>query len=89
MINSVFFSLLWNLAPLFVTLISFYRSVLMSRRVPASSRADAYLSFIFIAQRELTVSVAFTAISLFTMVRMPLNVIPTFVSVPQHRVVRR
>jgi hypothetical protein len=40
-------------------------------------------SFIFIAQRELTVSVAFTAISLFSMVRMPLNVIPTFVR-PQH-----
>jgi hypothetical protein len=38
------------------------------------------VSYIFIAQRELTVSVAFTAISLFSMVRMPLNVIPTFVS---------
>jgi hypothetical protein len=37
-------------------------------------------SYIFIAQRELTVSIAFTAISLFSMVRMPLNVIPTFVS---------
>jgi hypothetical protein len=40
------------------------------------------VSYIFIAQRELTVSVAFTAISLFSMVRMPLNVIPTFVSSP-------
>jgi hypothetical protein len=40
------------------------------------------VSYIFIAQRELTVSVAFTAISLFSMVRMPLNVIPTFVSPP-------
>lgn len=27
MINSVFFSLLWNLAPLLVTLIAFYRYV--------------------------------------------------------------
>lgn len=31
-------------------------------------------------KRDLTVSVAFTAISLFSMLRMPLNVIPTFVS---------
>lgn len=31
-------------------------------------------------KQELTVSVAFTAISLFSMLRMPLNVIPTFVS---------
>ena len=38
------------------------------------------VSYIFIAQRELTVSIAFTAISLFSMVRQPLNVIPTFVS---------
>lgn len=36
-------------------------------------------SFIVIAKRELTVSIAFTAISLFTMVRMPLNIIPTYV----------
>jgi hypothetical protein len=30
-------------------------------------------------KRDLTVSVAFTAISLFSMLRLPLNVIPTFV----------
>lgn len=41
----------------------------------------SYCSYIVIAQRELTVSVAFTAISLFTMLRMPLNVIPTYVGV--------
>ncbi len=38
-------------------------------------------SYIVIEKRELTVSVAFTSISLFTMVRMPLNIIPTYVSV--------
>ena len=36
-------------------------------------------SFIVIEKRELTVSVAFTSVSLFTMLRMPLNVLPTFV----------
>jgi hypothetical protein len=34
-----------------------------------------------IAKRELTVAIAFTSISLFSMLRMPLNIIPTFVSV--------
>jgi hypothetical protein len=36
-------------------------------------------SYIVIEKRELTVSVAFTAISLFSMLRTPLNIIPTFV----------
>lgn len=81
MINSVFFSLLWNVAPLLVTLISFYRCVV--RVFVYEAQWLICYSFIFIAQRELTVSVAFTAISLFSMVRMPLNVIPTFVR-PQH-----
>ncbi|WVQ63190.1 uncharacterized protein L199_001341 [Kwoniella botswanensis] len=58
--NGIWFSLLWSLAPIFVTLVSFF-------------------CYIVIAKRELTVSVAFTAISLFSMLRMPLNVIPTFV----------
>nr|XP_018259698.1 ATP-binding cassette transporter [Kwoniella dejecticola CBS 10117]OBR81856.1 ATP-binding cassette transporter [Kwoniella dejecticola CBS 10117] len=60
LINGIWFSLLWSLAPIFVTLVSFF-------------------CYIVIAKRELTVSVAFTAISLFSMLRMPLNVIPTFV----------
>ncbi|WRT70588.1 uncharacterized protein IL334_007586 [Kwoniella shivajii] len=60
LINGIGFSLIWSLAPIFVTLISF-------------------TCYIFVAKRELTVSVAFTAISLFSMLRMPLNVIPTFV----------
>nr|XP_019008083.1 ATP-binding cassette transporter [Kwoniella pini CBS 10737]OCF46864.1 ATP-binding cassette transporter [Kwoniella pini CBS 10737] len=59
LINGIWFSLLWSLAPIFVTLVSFF-------------------CYIVIAKRELTVSVAFTAISLFSMLRMPLNVIPTF-----------
>ncbi|OCF78519.1 ATP-binding cassette transporter [Kwoniella mangroviensis CBS 8886] len=60
LLNGIWFSLLWSLAPIFVTLVSFF-------------------CYIVIAKRELTVSVAFTAISLFSMLRMPLNVIPTFV----------
>jgi len=36
-------------------------------------------SYIVVAKKELTVSIAFTAISLFSMLRMPLNVIPTYV----------
>lgn len=39
-------------------------------------------SYIVIMKRDLTVSVAFTAISLFSMLRLPLNVIPTFVCAP-------
>ncbi|WVR08508.1 hypothetical protein IAU60_005563 [Kwoniella sp. DSM 27419] len=60
LINGIWFSLLWSLAPIFVTLVAFF-------------------CYIVIEKRELTVSVAFTAISLFQMLRMPLNVIPTFV----------
>ena len=81
MINSVFFSLLWNVAPLLVTLVAFYRQVPCTFSIKGTILT---LSFIFIAQRELTVSVAFTAISLFSMVRQPLNVIPTFVSDSSH-----
>jgi hypothetical protein len=33
------------------------------------------VSFIFIAKGELTVSIAFTALSLFSMLRQPLNMI--------------
>lgn len=39
----------------------------------------SFVAYVVVAQRELTVSIAFTAISLFTMVRMPLNTIPTFI----------
>ncbi|KAK4688623.1 hypothetical protein P7C73_g1481, partial [Tremellales sp. Uapishka_1] len=39
----------------------------------------SFFCFIVIEKRELTVSVAFTSISLFSMLRMPLNVIPTFI----------
>lgn len=41
--------------------------------------AGADTSYIVIAKRELTVANAFTSISLFTMLRAPLNVLPTFV----------
>lgn len=37
-------------------------------------------SYVLVAKQDLTVSVAFTAISLFGMLRMPLNFIPVFVS---------
>ncbi|WVQ85985.1 hypothetical protein IAT38_008153 [Cryptococcus sp. DSM 104549] len=60
LINGIWFSMLWSLAPILVTLVSFF-------------------CYIVIEKRELTVSVAFTAISLFSMLRMPLNVIPTYV----------
>ncbi|KAK8850432.1 hypothetical protein IAR55_004350 [Kwoniella newhampshirensis] len=59
LLNSIAFSLLWYIAPILVTLVSFF-------------------CYIVIAKRELTVSIAFTAISLFGMLRMPLNIIPTF-----------
>ncbi|TYJ55637.1 hypothetical protein B9479_003669 [Cryptococcus floricola] len=62
LVNGIWFSLLWSLAPILVTLVSFF-------------------CFIVIEKRELTVSVAFTAISLFTMLRLPLNIIPTYVVV--------
>ncbi|WVQ70586.1 hypothetical protein IAR50_000105 [Cryptococcus sp. DSM 104548] len=62
LVNGIWFSLLWSLAPILVTLVSFF-------------------CYIVIEKRELTVSVAFTAISLFTMLRLPLNIIPTYVVV--------
>ena len=37
------------------------------------------ISYIVIEKRDLTVSVAFTSISLFSMLQLPLNVIPTYV----------
>nr|ODN96123.1 ATP-binding cassette transporter [Cryptococcus depauperatus CBS 7855] len=62
LINGIFFSMLWSIAPILVTLVSFFWQV-----------------YIVIEKRDLTVSVAFTAISLFTMLRLPLNIIPTYV----------
>jgi ABC-type multidrug transport system fused ATPase/permease subunit len=58
-INSIFFSLLWTLAPILVSVVSF-------------------ATYIYTGH-ELTVPVAFTAIALFSMVRQPLNVIPTWI----------
>ncbi|KGB75304.2 ATP-binding cassette transporter [Cryptococcus deuterogattii R265] len=60
LINNVWFALLWSLAPILVTLVSFF-------------------CYIVIEKRDLTVSVAFTAISLFTMLRLPLNIIPSYI----------
>lgn len=54
--NSLAFSTIYGLGPIFITLISF-------------------ACFIFIAKGELTVSIAFTALSLFSMLRQPLNMI--------------
>lgn len=62
LINNVWFALLWSLAPILVTLVSFF-------------------CYIIIEKRDLTVSVAFTAISLFTMLRLPLNIIPSYIVV--------
>lgn len=45
------------------------------------SRLIPFDSYIVIEKRDLTVSVAFTAISLFTMLRLPLNIIPSYVSI--------
>lgn len=71
LINGIYFSLLWALAPLLVTLVSFFWFV---------SHVEPLLtSFIVFMKRDLTVSIAFTSISLFSMLRMPLNVIPTYV----------
>ncbi|KAG8933322.1 hypothetical protein FRC02_012140 [Tulasnella sp. 418] len=57
--NSIIFGLLWTLAPVGVSIVSFF--------------AYVYLG------NELTISTAFTAIALFNMLRMPLNVIPMFI----------
>ncbi|KAL7422691.1 hypothetical protein Q5752_001982 [Cryptotrichosporon argae] len=57
-INGLWFSLIWAMVPILVSLVSFF-------------------SFIVIEKRELTVSIAFTSISLFSMLRMPLNSIPS------------
>ncbi|KAG8994024.1 hypothetical protein FRB90_000542, partial [Tulasnella sp. 427] len=58
-INSTLFSLLWALAPTFVSIVSFYVYVQLGN--------------------ELSISTAFTAIALFNMLKMPLNVIPMFI----------
>ncbi|KAH6873975.1 multidrug resistance-associated ABC transporter [Coprinopsis sp. MPI-PUGE-AT-0042] len=58
-VNSVMFYLLWTLAPILVSIISFMTYVMQGN--------------------ELSVSVAFTSIALFNMVRTPLNVIPSWI----------
>ncbi|KAG8843875.1 hypothetical protein FRB96_003699 [Tulasnella sp. 330] len=58
-INSLFFSLLWMLAPTGVAVVSFAMYVMTGH--------------------ELTIPTAFTAIALFNMLKMPLNVIPMFI----------
>ncbi|KAK2461323.1 hypothetical protein APHAL10511_006850 [Amanita phalloides] len=58
-INTVLFFLLWALAPVLVSILSFLA---------------------FVGQgNQLTISVAFTSIALFNMIRAPLNVIPTWI----------
>ncbi|EIW82703.1 multidrug resistance-associated ABC transporter [Coniophora puteana RWD-64-598 SS2] len=57
-INSVFFSMIWTCAPIFVSFVSFM----------------VYVSL----GNELTVPVAFTAIALFSMIRLPMNSLPSF-----------
>ncbi|CDZ98657.1 multidrug resistance-associated abc transporter [Phaffia rhodozyma] len=59
-VNSIYFTILWNVTPMLVTIISF-------------------LSFIKLEKGELTIGVAFTSLSLFSMLRGPLNIIPMFV----------
>lgn len=49
--------------------------------IALQSALTPYDSYIVIEKRDLTVSVAFTAISLFTMLRLPLNIIPSYVSI--------
>jgi ABC-type multidrug transport system fused ATPase/permease subunit len=60
-INGILFSAVWTLAPVLVSVFSFFVYVYLGNR--------------------LTVSVAFTAISLFTMIRSPLGIIPTWMYV--------
>ncbi|EIW69963.1 hypothetical protein TREMEDRAFT_38635 [Tremella mesenterica DSM 1558] len=47
--------------------------------VPILVTLLSFFCYIVIEKRELTVSVAFTSVSLFTMLRMPLNILPTFI----------
>jgi hypothetical protein len=77
LINSLCFALLWNMVPISVTLISFFWCAESPNRRRVTKLIT--ISYIVIAGRELTVSVAFTSISLFSMLQMPLNVIPTYV----------
>jgi ABC-type multidrug transport system fused ATPase/permease subunit len=60
-INGIMFSAVWTLAPIMVSIFSFFVYVY--------------------AGNQLTVSVAFTAISLFTMIRGPLGMVPTWMYV--------
>ncbi|KAL1733355.1 hypothetical protein EV714DRAFT_246810 [Schizophyllum commune] len=58
-INSVMFYMLWAIAPILISVTSF---------------------FVYVATgHKLTVSTAFTAITLFNMIRQPLNTIPTMI----------
>lgn len=47
--------------------------------VPLCIKLLAFFSFIFFQHGKLTVDVAFTALALFQMLRMPLNILPTFI----------
>lgn len=47
--------------------------------VPLCITLLAFFSFIFFQHGKLTVDVAFTALALFQMLRMPLNILPTFI----------
>ncbi|TDL21671.1 multidrug resistance-associated ABC transporter [Rickenella mellea] len=58
-INSVMLQTLWIVAPILVSIISFFAFVMQGK--------------------ELTVGIAFTAITLFTMIRQPFNVVPTWI----------
>ncbi|KAF9027408.1 multidrug resistance-associated ABC transporter [Hymenopellis radicata] len=58
-INSILFYMLWNSAPVLISIVAFFTYVVQGN--------------------ELTISKAFTAISLFSMIRVPLNIIPMWI----------
>ncbi|PVF92969.1 hypothetical protein CPB86DRAFT_743436 [Serendipita vermifera] len=59
-INSFFFSMVWSVSPVLVSVISF-------------------MTFVYMGN-QLTVSVAFTAIQIFSMIKSPMNIISAFIA---------
>ncbi|GMK54458.1 hypothetical protein CspeluHIS016_0110440 [Cutaneotrichosporon spelunceum] len=52
---------------------------LMWMLVPIFVTLSAFFCYIYLAKKDLTISVAFTALTLFNMLRTPLNAVPMFV----------
>ena len=75
-LNSVLFQLLWSCAPVLVSIISFLVFVLQGNELTVSIAFTVRHFYLYRFQKLIECA---QAIALFNMVRLPLNIVPTWI----------